>query len=88
MLLFIIRCAAFDDYYDATEKILPASTLYNLDENLLMMEYIPYIQSMIQQPGDPKQRQTRSKRKRLYLPLSDNQADMLKRNRKVIDEAS
>jgi hypothetical protein len=63
-----------------------------LDENLLMMEYIPYIQSMIKQPDDtprdPKQRQTRSKRKRLYLPLSDEQADMLTRNRKVIDEVS
>ncbi|KAI8885096.1 P-loop containing nucleoside triphosphate hydrolase protein [Backusella circina FSU 941] len=88
--LFDAKCCFFDDYYDATEKLLPTSMLYNLNADTLMMEYIPYIQSMIEQPEDAtrdaKRRQTRSKRKRLYLPLNDEQADALTRKRTVMDE--
>lgn len=60
--------------------------IYQPNENIVMMDYIPYIQQMISANSKANAGKTRSKRKRLYLPLSDDNEDVLTYNRPLIDE--
>lgn len=67
-------------------KLLTTELLYRPKEQVIMMEYIPYIKQMILADSKAKTVKTRSKRKRLYLPLSEESVDVLTSNRPLLDE--
>lgn len=60
--------------------------MYQPNEYILMMDYIPYIQQMISANSRANAGKTRSKRKRLYLPLSDDNVEVLTDSRSLLDE--
>lgn len=78
----------FDEYTEAISKLLTERLSYQPNEQTIMMEYIPYIQQMISANSKTKAVKTRSKRKRLYLPLSDESVNILTFDRPIIDEVS
>lgn len=80
------RSKIFDDYTDAIARLSTPEMIYQPNENIMMMDYIPYIQQMISANSKAKAVKTRSKRKRLYLPLSDDSVQVLSCNRPLVDE--
>lgn len=83
----ILSLTTFEDSREAIEKLLPTSLIYQPNEETIMMDYIPRIQMMISTNADQKSgRSTRSKRKRLYLPLNEDCVDTLIKDKSFIDE--
>lgn len=60
--------------------------MYQPNEGMIIMDYVSYIRQMISVDSKTKSVKTRSKRKRLYLPLSEENVNTLTRNRPLIDE--
>lgn len=71
---------------DAIARLLVPRMVYQPNEYVVMMDYVPYVQQMISAHSKAKAVKTRSKRKRLYLPLSDDNVDILTHNRSLVDE--
>lgn len=73
---------------EAIEKILPLRMMYRHD--VIMTEYIPAIRLMLDpvRTGvlDSRSRQTRSKRKRIHLPLDDDSVNILTEPKELVDE--
>ncbi|KAI8346376.1 hypothetical protein EDC96DRAFT_521499 [Choanephora cucurbitarum] len=82
------RVSLAEDYRDLLERILPAT----IDDQMLMMEYIPHIQMMMMASESPKEnhrmRTTRSKRKKTHLSLSEEAIESLNEARPIIDETA
>lgn len=78
----------YEDYKEAIDTLLPARQQYQPNESIIMMEYIPYIQQMTVPLDKPSKSRTRSKRKRLHLPLSQDSVATLSNHRPLIDEVS
>ncbi|EPB83396.1 hypothetical protein HMPREF1544_09871 [Mucor circinelloides 1006PhL] len=78
----------YEDYKEAIDTLLPARQQYQPNESIIMMEYIPYIQQMTVPLDEPSKSRTRSKRKRLHLPLSQDSVATLTNHRPLIDEVS
>ncbi|CAO3617087.1 unnamed protein product [Mucor hiemalis] len=81
-----MRSYNFEEYTAAIIKLLTPELLYRPKEQMIMMEYIPYIQQMILASSKDKTVKTRSKRKRLYLPLPEESVETLTVNRPLMDE--
>lgn len=60
--------------------------IYQPNENVIIMEYVSYIRQMISADSKAKAVKTRSKRKRLYLPLNEDDVNRLICNKSLIDE--
>jgi hypothetical protein len=76
----------FDEYTESISKLLTGRLTLLPNEHIIMMEYIPFIQQMISADSKTKAVKTRSKRKRLYLPLNDEQVNILTFDRPIVDE--
>ncbi|KAK4521593.1 uncharacterized protein ATC70_004122 [Mucor velutinosus] len=76
----------YEDYREAIDLLLPTRQQHLPQESVVMMEYIPYIQQMIVPVDKPSKSRTRSKRKRLHLPLSSDAVATLSNRRVPIDE--
>ncbi|KAI8364050.1 P-loop containing nucleoside triphosphate hydrolase protein [Blakeslea trispora] len=81
------RASLAEDYRDLLERVLPAT----IDDQMLMMEYIPHIQMMMASES-PKEnhriRATRSKRKKTHLSLSEEAIESLNQNKPIIDKTA
>lgn len=82
------RSHNFIEYTDSIVKLLSIQLMYQPNEYLIMMEYIPYIKQMITANDIKNSKSTRSKRKRLYLPLSDDAIQILTCHKPIIDEVT
>lgn len=82
------RQRAYEVDVEAIEKILPLRMMYRHD--VIMTEYIPAIRLMLDpvRTGvlDSRSRQTRSKRKRIHLPLDDDSVNILTEPKELVDE--
>ncbi|GAN06884.1 hypothetical protein MAM1_0140d06374 [Mucor ambiguus] len=76
----------YEDCKEAIDLLLPVRLQHQPQESVVMMEYIPYIQQMIMPVDKPSKSRTRSKRKRLHLPLSSDAVTTLSNQRAPIDE--
>jgi hypothetical protein len=84
-LVCINRIHTLEDYKDAIEKLLPISYIYQPYTTLLTLDYIPHIQAMLYYDHKNKSK-TRSKRRRLYLPLNQEAVASLTSHGRLVDE--
>lgn len=81
------RIRTFDNYKEAIEKLLPISYVYHPYTEILTSEYIPHIQMMLYYDHQNKSK-TRSKRRKLYLPLNEEAINHLTTQETIVDEVS
>ncbi|KAI7901554.1 uncharacterized protein BX663DRAFT_513265 [Cokeromyces recurvatus] len=80
------RSINLEDYKEAIEKLLSPRMIYQPNEYNLTMDYIPHIQLMLTFNHDIQGRSTRTKRKRLHLPLSEDCIHVLSTYKPLVDE--
>ncbi|KAI8639612.1 hypothetical protein BD408DRAFT_421007 [Parasitella parasitica] len=71
---------------EAIERLLPFRQVSQPNEQIIMMEYVPYIQQMIVPIDKPSKSRTRSKRKRVHLPLNEEALMTLSNPKPPTDE--
>ncbi|CEP06795.1 hypothetical protein [Parasitella parasitica] len=76
----------YDDCREAIERVLPVRQAYQPNEQTIMMEYVPYIQQMAVPVDKHHKSRTRSKRKRIHLPLDQDALATLTNPKPPIDE--
>ncbi|KAL9555138.1 hypothetical protein MBANPS3_002503 [Mucor bainieri] len=76
----------FEDCKEAIDALLPVRQQHQPQGNIVMTEYVPFIQQMMGPVEKPSKSRTRSKRKRLHLPLSSDAVATLGNQRVPIDE--
>ncbi|CAO3669255.1 unnamed protein product [Rhizopus stolonifer] len=90
-----LKCArqfAYEEDKEAIENILPLKMIYQPNPEEIMMEYIPHIRLMLDDSKrsvfDNRTRKTRSNRKRIHLPLNDENVHTLVTPRELHDETT